>query len=143
MFPWIAISWGRTKTVAQHIRDFARGRRTEKPAETPNRLYAVEALMTLTGGSADHRLRLSPGQVGAVAAHLAVAVLTPTMASEAAELLAALSSIRLPSGVGPEWVKECAADLLEHRGSSVLLAGHRQPLAVAFARQRHEPGAGQ
>ena len=40
-------------------------------ASKMNRLYAVEAAFTLTGGMADHRLRVSPSQVTAVAAQIA------------------------------------------------------------------------
>src|SRR5271154_5747260 len=48
-----------------HIRKFAAGR---KAGEGMNRLYAVESLFTLTGASADHRLRVAASLVGQVAA---------------------------------------------------------------------------
>jgi molybdopterin-containing oxidoreductase family iron-sulfur binding subunit len=121
---------GADENGSQHIRDFSRGRRIDKPEDPRNRLYAIETLMTLTGANADHRLRLPSSQIGEVAAHLAVAVLSPTLASEAAELLAVLAAIRLPAEVKPEWVRECATDLLANRGACLVLAGHGQPLAV-------------
>lgn len=112
------------------IRDLSRGRQIEKPEEEPTRVYVAEGLMTLTGANADHRLRLPAGQVGAVAAQLAMAVLKAGGNAGATELLAKLQAVPLPAGVKPEWIAQCAADLLAHRGTSVVLAGCRQPLAV-------------
>ncbi len=107
------------------IRGYARGRKLTKATDSMNRLYAVEGLMTVTGMNADHRLRVSTGQVAAIAAAIAAKVLPthPTIAQMAAKL-------PLPAGVNPKWIDECAADLAANRGSSVVIAGHRQPLAV-------------
>jgi molybdopterin-containing oxidoreductase family iron-sulfur binding subunit len=116
-------------------RDFARGRRIEKPTDSLNRLYVVESLMTITGANADHRLRLPPSQIAAVAARLAAEVLSQTASAEAAELLAALQAMSLPAGVRPAWISECAKDLLANRGACVVLAGHRQPLGVHLLAQ--------
>src|SRR5438477_4771963 len=44
---------GAEENVQNHIRDFAQGRRLQKPDDGLNRLYAVESLMTLTGVNAD------------------------------------------------------------------------------------------
>ncbi|MBN2505530.1 MAG: TAT-variant-translocated molybdopterin oxidoreductase [Verrucomicrobia bacterium] len=107
------------------IRDFARGRAIAGPGGAMNRLYAVEALMTLTGMNADHRLRVPAGAVMAVGAALAAAV-----AADHPAVKALARSVPLPPGVDPRWVRECAADLKSHRGASVVLAGHRQPAAV-------------
>ena len=43
----------------RYCRGFAKGRKVSKPGDKMNRLYSVEALMTLTGVNADHRLRSS------------------------------------------------------------------------------------
>ena len=64
---------GTEESAFQHIRDFADGRRVkddhkENPAESMNRLYSVEGLLTLTGTNADHRLRIPTGSVIRVAA---------------------------------------------------------------------------
>ena len=48
---------GTEADTSRLIRGFAKGRKTEKATDKMNRLYAVEGLMTLTGLSADHRLR--------------------------------------------------------------------------------------
>jgi MoCo/4Fe-4S cofactor protein with predicted Tat translocation signal len=110
------------------IRDFAKGRKIEAPdkaqgEELINRLYVVESLMTLTGANADHRLRVRPSQMPAVAAGLAATVV-PEMSGLA-------GTLALPgTGVDPKWVTECGKDLLTHKGECLVVAGQRQPLAV-------------
>lgn len=107
------------------IRGYAKGRRTEKATDAMNRLYAVEGLMTLTGMNADHRLRVPTSQVVAVAAQIAAKI-----APQNTQIAALAAKLPLPAGVKPEWITECAADLSANQGASVVLAGHRQPLAV-------------
>ncbi|HVM51093.1 MAG TPA: TAT-variant-translocated molybdopterin oxidoreductase [Candidatus Acidoferrum sp.] len=109
-------------------RDFARGRKIAEPDKAQgddliSRLYVVESLATLTGASADHRLRVSPSAVPAVAAALAAEIVQ-------GDLAAALKSVAPPAGVDPKWISECAKDLRAHAGKCVVLAGHRQPVAV-------------
>ena len=101
------------------IRTFTKGRRIAKPGDKMNRLYVAEALMTQTGANADHRLRLSSQGV----ASLAAAVLAKVRGQE----------VTWPAGFSDtdkKWAEECAKDLLQHKGTSLVLAGHRQPLAV-------------
>ncbi|MEX1049064.1 MAG: TAT-variant-translocated molybdopterin oxidoreductase, partial [Akkermansiaceae bacterium] len=91
-------------------------------ATSMNRLYSVEANFSLTGGMADHRLRVSPSQVNAVAAQIArglgvdagVAIVTP--------------ELRDPKHI--EWVNGVVKDLQENAGRSLVLAGSRQSLSV-------------
>lgn len=115
-----------------NIRRFANGRRIKGPADSMNRLYAVEGLFSLTGANADHRLRVLTSQVLGVAARIAAEVLAQAGASAAppASLLAALKSIGQGASVDAKWITECAVDLLANRGKSLVMAGHRQPLAV-------------
>ncbi len=116
------------------IHDFARGRKLRQPGDTMNRLYAVEGLLTLTGASADHRLRLPPSAVVRAAAALAAEVLTQA-GTDAGELRAALTRLSIPAGIKPEWIRECAKDLAANRGQSLVLAGYAQPLAVHMLAQ--------
>jgi molybdopterin-containing oxidoreductase family iron-sulfur binding subunit len=109
----------------QLIRGFARGRKISKPGDPMNRLYAVEGLMTLTGVNADHRLRVPTSQVAAVAAAIASKV-----APANNDIKALADRLKLPAGVDARWIEECANDLLANRGASLVMAGHRQPLAV-------------
>jgi MoCo/4Fe-4S cofactor protein with predicted Tat translocation signal len=96
---------------------------TEKPdASSMNRLYSVEAAYTLTGGMADHRLRIASSQITAVAAQVArglgvkagVAIVTPEL-TDAKQIA---------------WVEGLVADLKENAGKSVILAGSRQSVAL-------------
>ncbi len=108
------------------IRGYARGRKPSK--DTMSRLYAVEGLMTLTGGNADHRLRVRPTDVVRVAAQVGAAVLS--MAGVTGELLPALQKLAAGSPAPAGWADECAKDLLSAKGASVVMAGYAQPMAV-------------
>ncbi|MFN0069602.1 MAG: TAT-variant-translocated molybdopterin oxidoreductase [Limisphaerales bacterium] len=105
-------------------RGFARTRKVSSGHDPMSRLYVVEPLLTLTGSSADHRLRLASGQVLLLAAAIARELLPD------GEVKSALAALPAPAGVDARWITECAADLSAHRGRAVVLAGIRQPLAV-------------
>ena len=105
------------------IRGFARGRRTEKSTDDMSRLYVVEGLFTLTGASADHRLRVAPSQVTAIVARLAAEIMGANAPAGLAEAGRGISR-------NDEWIRECAKDLRQAGKSALVLAGHRQPLAV-------------
>ena len=107
------------------IRQFAKKRRTQKAGDPMSRLYAVEGMMTLTGANADHRLRVPASAVPAVAAGLLQAVL-----GSAGGLDEKLKALAGAVGKNDAWVAACAKDLLNNKGKSLVLAGHRQPLAV-------------
>ncbi len=100
----------------EHIRKFAAGR---KVGEGMSRLYAVESLFTLTGASADHRLRVAASLVGKVA--------------ELISTWAASRSAEVPppaSGFQSQWAFNCANDLLRAGKNALVIAGQRQPLEV-------------
>jgi MoCo/4Fe-4S cofactor protein with predicted Tat translocation signal len=111
-----------------HIRRFVKGRQLHQPSDALNRLYAVEALFTLTGANADHRLRVPASNVIGVAAQLASELFALAGLSGRAQLLTLKGFPALD--VKPGWIEACAKDLLTHRGESLVMAGHRQPLAV-------------
>jgi len=112
--------------MVRHTRGLSQSRRVTSPDETPVRLYAVEGLHSVTGANADHRLRLQsrlvPAFVAALASELAHQGLA--LAAPAAEP---------PPGVTPAFVKALAADLLAHRGASLIIGGRRQPPALHAA----------
>ncbi len=113
---------GAEEDVHNNIRKFADGRRLVESSEVSpkdlkmNRLYVVEALMTLTGVNADHRMRVSASLIPQIAAALT------------AEINGQSASV--PAGVDAKWISECAKDLAANKGKSLVVAGHRQPLAV-------------
>lgn len=115
---------GREEESARLSRGFARGRKVSSVNDTMNRLYVAEGNLTVTGANADHRLRLAPGQVFALAAALAAEILP------AGEVRQACSAVPKPAGVDAKWIQECAADLIAHKGKAVVMAGYTQPAAV-------------
>jgi MoCo/4Fe-4S cofactor protein with predicted Tat translocation signal len=85
-----------------------------------NRLYAVESAYSLTGGMADHRLRVSPSEVLKVAGQIG------------REL-----GLEIAKGVSPitddkqlSWIKPLVDDLKAAGSKAIVLAGSRQPAAV-------------
>ena len=103
-----------------YAREFAKGRRVTKKDDPMNRLYVAESALTLTGSMADHRLRLASSHILAFAAALAEKVTGQASFAKLAQGLDAK----------PEWLAECAADLLNHKGSSLVVAGAHQPASV-------------
>ena len=101
-----------------YARDFAKGRRVTKPTDEMNRLYVVESGFSLTGSMADHRLRLASQDILALAA--AIANKVHGAGFEPFVLENKLS-------VNPQWIEQCAADLMTHPGESLVVAGAHQP----------------
>lgn len=98
-----------------HIRKFAAGR---KAGEDMSRLYAVESLFTLTGASADHRLRVASSLVGQIAGWIASSQFSIGGASGKVD------------GEAAKWVAGCAKDLAAAGRNALVVAGQRQPLEV-------------
>ncbi|MCA9565508.1 MAG: hypothetical protein KC561_18550, partial [Myxococcales bacterium] len=93
-----------------------------------NRLYSVSPVLTLTSAAADNRLAVSSAMVGRFARSLASA-----LATELDQLdYDTRSRMAIPASEGPvgEWVEAIAADLLAHRGDSLIVVGERQPAWV-------------
>lgn len=94
---------------------FAKGRSLAGPDDGMNRLYVIEPCPTVTGMSADHRLRLPLSQ----------------MYSYVLQLATALGVEGLPQP-GPatwdrRWIDAVAGDLQTHAGRSIVAAGRRLP----------------
>jgi len=112
--------------MIRHTRGFAAGRRVQAPGDAMNRLWAVEALFSITGGNADHRLRLAARRIPAFVAALAAELRRRGLTLDAPAVP------ELP-GVDAAWLRALADDLLAHRGASLVVAGPRQPEAVHAA----------
>lgn len=111
-------------------RDFAIKRRVKnsKEATKMNRLYQVESNFSVTGAMADHRLRLSSGQIPAFTALLVIELLRQkSIQSPLSEELKKKAS---NLDTNPHWIQECVTDLLAHPGKSVVTAGSHQPVEV-------------
>ncbi|MFT3869487.1 MAG: TAT-variant-translocated molybdopterin oxidoreductase [Nibricoccus sp.] len=105
-----------------YAREFAKGRRVASKNDEMNRLYVAESHLTLTGGMADHRLRVATSHMLAVAAAVA-SVIVP-------EVESALRSYIHGTPLNTKWIEECARDLLGHRGESLIIAGAHLPAEV-------------
>lgn len=117
------------------VGQFMSKRKADKPddGEKMNRLYAIEGRYTLTGGMADHRLRVHASQTLKVAVKLAEKIAEKT--GDAA-LKAAAAAVK-PGGACvharadfDQWLQAAADDLAEKKGAAVVVAGssHGSPL---------------
>jgi MoCo/4Fe-4S cofactor protein with predicted Tat translocation signal len=108
----------------RHARGFADGRRAGASGGAMNRLYAVEGVYSLTGAMADHRLRLESRQIAGFLAALAAQLGAPGASSQPGADVA---------GIDRRWIDAVAKDLLANRGTSLIIAGERQPAGVHAA----------
>lgn len=113
-----------------YARAFTKTRKVKdkRDAGKMSRLYVAESILTNTGSMADHRLRLSSGEMGAFAASIAVAVLRAKQTGGA--LQAQLEPIAGKLKIDPKWVEACAADLVAHSGHALVVAGAHLPKSV-------------
>jgi len=115
----------------RHAREFAAGRDVRAATDSMNRLYVVEPSYSITGGQADHHLRLAPSRCIAFAALLARRVLAGSPAP--AGIAEALNALDLKEGaVDSRWLDAVAEDLLDpgHRGRSVVCVGPHMAAAA-------------
>ncbi len=96
-----------------YMKDYAAARAFSDEKKNINRLYAIETTISLTGAKADHRIAVKPSQMVEVAKAVAQAVGVAGAASTYTENAA--------------WIAAMAADLVEHRGRSIVVAGDNQP----------------
>ncbi len=101
----------------RYAREFVDGRRVRQNQLRMNRLYVVESTPTITGSYADHRLPLKPSLIEGAARAVAAGVGAP-------------GSGGAPPGVPAEWIAAVVKDLQGHRGTSLVIAGRYQSLAV-------------
>ena len=112
---------GASDGTVQSIAGFAAGRRRlGKTQETMSRLYAIEGRFSLTGGMADHRLRVPSSAIGGVATLLA-----SKLGASAGGSFAAFSDPNVEA-----WITEVANDLSKAKGRSLVVCGSQQPAAV-------------
>jgi len=107
----------------RYARAFADRRRVRGDQTRMNRLYVVESTPSPTGGKADHRLPLKAREIEQYASVLAASV----------GVAGAAAGGELGEGAGnwpDEWITAVAKDLLDHRGTSVVIPGDHQPPAV-------------
>jgi MoCo/4Fe-4S cofactor protein with predicted Tat translocation signal len=102
-----------------HIAGFAKSRKVENGGMS--RLYAVESLFTLTGASADHRLRIQAKSVREIVGYFAqqcgVAGGGGAIAGDNIQFI-------------QNWIAGCAKDLVAAGKDALVIAGQRQPIEV-------------
>jgi MoCo/4Fe-4S cofactor protein with predicted Tat translocation signal len=102
------------------VKRFSARRKSLKPADELNRLYAIESQFSVTGAMADHRLRAKASDVDSIATALA-------------HELGAVSELNVLAGspdATQKFVMAVKRDLEKHRGKSIVVAGPRQPARV-------------
>ncbi len=114
--------------TVQDAKGFAKRRKTLKATDAMNRLYAVENRYTVTGGMADHRLRLRTSSHASFLRSLAEEVQKVTGDQMLRDGITA-SKIEPLSG-SEKWVSECATDLVQSKGKALVLVGGQQPVAA-------------
>ncbi len=115
-------------------RDFAEGRRMTNPttgalAKKMNRFYAIESTFSITGSQAEnmnHRMSMAGGDIV-----IAVALLAAELKKQGLHLPIDLPAMpAAPKGFDEKTCRAMAADLLAHKGQSVITVGHHQPPVV-------------
>ncbi|MGH7950877.1 MAG: TAT-variant-translocated molybdopterin oxidoreductase [Limisphaerales bacterium] len=103
----------------RHARDFVERRRARFPQTEMNRLCVVESSPSVTGSNADHRLPISSSEI-------------ENFTRELAEKLGAISNseIQTQNSQYENWIFAVAEDLLQNRGTSIVIAGENQPPQV-------------
>jgi MoCo/4Fe-4S cofactor protein with predicted Tat translocation signal len=103
-----------------YTKAFASRRTILEDQINPNRLYVIEGSFTITGASADHRLPVRPSQVEGAAYQIAQ--------------MLGIQGVETPAGPAiefpPGWLESLVQDLQDNSGSSLVIAGIRQPPAV-------------
>jgi MoCo/4Fe-4S cofactor protein with predicted Tat translocation signal len=108
--------------MLKYARDFAARRRITEGKKDMSRLYVVETTLTNTGASADHRWPVKPGEIIKVATSIA----------DRTGAIATVDALtRMHGGIEPEpaW-QALAADLQQHKGGSIVIAGNEAPPVV-------------
>ena len=102
----------------RYARDFAARRQVEGAKAEMNRLYVAESWPTITGGMADHRMRVKASGVESLAWAVAAGV--------------GVSGVVAPSlsERQTKWLGAVVRDLQNHRGANVVVAGSEQPAVV-------------
>ena len=114
-----------------NTRSFMKGRKvmSKGDAKKMNRLYSVESDLTITGGVADHRLRLESSQFVAFTNLLAAEIFTLRNSGKKT-LIEQLRKRGDSSKAHLNWIKECATDLCTKPELSAILPGSHLPAEV-------------
>ena len=107
---------------------FSASRKLRSAHDPMNRLYVVEPARTVTGNSADHRLRLGASEIEGYAYALVAELAKSGVAL--GEIAAAAAKGPKPANIPPKWLSAVAKELAGSRGRAVIVVGERQPPQV-------------
>ncbi len=105
----------------RHARDFAAGRRADDGSM--NRLYAIEAVHSVTGSVADHRYAAPMTQIPVIASRLAAELFGRGLGAGRIRVPEELAG--MDQGSTPPFIRTVAEDLLRNRGAGAIVAGPR------------------
>jgi molybdopterin-containing oxidoreductase family iron-sulfur binding subunit len=104
---------------------FAKGfSKRRNPEQKMNRLYVVENHFSLTGGMADHRLRVSASEQGDFMAALVNAI------AKKGSIVSPFAEVKTKIHFDEKWVNGVADDLIAAKGKGIVITGAKQPAAV-------------
>ena len=111
---------------------FANMRRLTSPEVPTNRLYVVESNLTITGGMADHRLRMRQADVITFTKALLIELANHgvTQLAKIADALQQSAGANDASVVDTEFLAAVAKDMVDNRGKSLAIPGAGQPPLV-------------
>jgi MoCo/4Fe-4S cofactor protein with predicted Tat translocation signal len=121
---------GAAEGTIEGIKGFTKARRIDAPGQQMNRLYAVENRYTITGGMADHRLRIPASEVGTFAVQLAAEIGKTINDATLGSISQTLGKTKATADFPTGWVEELAKDLVANHGKALVLVGTQQPTAV-------------
>jgi len=101
------------KNAIADTRDFFSRRKIESSADSLNRLYLIENSFSITGSSADHRLRVKASNIAAFAV---------TLAAE----LGLSGATKSEQFTNSAWLKAVAKDLKANQGRSLVTVAYNQ-----------------
>ena len=122
---------GLDRVGGNSVGQFMSGRKALTNSDPMNRLYCIESNYTITGGIADHRMRVHASQTSKVASKLARLIGDATSDASLTSLAAKASEGYNPGREDYDvWMQSAAADLVAAKGKSIVIAGQQQPEAV-------------
>ena len=98
----------------EYSRQFASTRRVGPSKTEMSRLFVFESMMSATGANADYRSSIRPSEEGLVIAALY---------NEVVALIGSGSPVQAPAPKNNKFIKQAAAELVAHRGSSLVVDG--------------------
>ncbi len=127
-----SLAMNRGYAAGRYVAGSRRGH--EAGGSSMSRLYVAESEMTITGGQADHRVRVKPSQLQAFAVHVARAVLREIEDVQGVGAVSgAVARATTLAALDEQHAKiadAVAAELVANRGAGAVLVGASMPAAV-------------